>query len=67
MTETDRLTELELELMAQRDLMEELNRQLTTANRTVERLEERLRQLEGQTEQLAREVFPPPNEKPPHH
>ena len=67
MSDAERITELELELMVQRDLLEELNGQLTFANRTVERLEARVRRLEGQTEQLVREVFPPPNEKPPHY
>jgi uncharacterized coiled-coil protein SlyX len=67
MSDAERITDLELELMVQRDLLEELNRQLTAANRTVERLEERVRLLEGQTEQLVREVFPNPNDEPPHY
>lgn len=53
--------------MRQDALVEELNRQLAAANQTIERLHERVRQLEGQTEVLAREVFPPANEKPPHY
>ncbi|MEL6187863.1 MAG: SlyX family protein [Myxococcota bacterium] len=63
----DRITELELELMAQRDLLETLNQELTEANARVEVLEKRAERLERQMENIVASLEPVPSEKPPHY
>lgn len=67
MTPEERITELELRFMAQQALLDELSRQLTALNGAADRNQARLDRLESQTAELSREVFPPPNEKPPHY
>lgn len=67
MSEADRIVELELELMSQRDLLEQLNQALTQANGVIEQLEKRAERLEQQVENLSTLVDVPANERPPHY
>lgn len=62
-----RITELELELMAQRDLLDTLNQELTSANDRIGLLEKRADRLERQLESMAALLEDRPNEKPPHY
>lgn len=63
----DRVTELELELMAQRDLVETLNIELTAANDRASVLGRRVDRLERQIEDLMNLLEAPPSEQPPHY
>lgn len=67
MSDAERITELELELMAQRDLLDALNAELTAANGTIEVLEKRVDRLERQLEAVLAAVDVPANDKPPHY
>lgn len=67
MPDTDRITELELELMAQRDLIDTLNAELTAANARADVMELRIERLERQFENLTAVIEAPTNDKPPHY
>lgn len=66
-TDAERMTELELELMAQRELLETLDSELTTANNRVEFLEKRVERLERQLEDVSTLLEAPSSDKPPHY
>lgn len=66
-SDAKRITELELELMAQRELLEVLNGELTSANETIEVLRARVERLERQVQELLSVIDLPVNEKPPHY
>lgn len=67
MSDADRIAELELELMAQRELLEVLNDELTAANGVIEVLGKRVERLERQLESVLTVVDAPADEKPPHY
>lgn len=67
MSDAERITELELELMAQRDLIDALNAELTAANDRGGVLAQRVDRLETQVEALMQVVDRPIVEKPPHY
>ncbi|MBX2811479.1 MAG: SlyX family protein [Myxococcales bacterium] len=68
MTEANRIVELELELMSQRELLDTLNTALTEANATIDQLQKRTQRLERQVSELTSIIQePPPNERPPHY
>jgi uncharacterized coiled-coil protein SlyX len=67
MSDADRIAELELELMAQRDLLDALNGELTGANARIDVLEKRVERLERQLESVLAVVEAPASEKPPHY
>jgi uncharacterized coiled-coil protein SlyX len=67
MSDADRIAELELELMAQRDLLDTLNGELTGANARIDVLEKRVERLERQLESVLAVVDAPASEKPPHY
>ena len=67
MTDTERLTELELRYMEQTDLIEQLNGELLAVNTEVQTLNKRVQRLERQLEEVLNAVELPANEKPPHY
>ena len=67
MTDAERTIELELELMAQRELLNVLNAELTQSNEHIEKLEKRTQRLEQQVEDLLKALDAPPVERPPHY
>lgn len=67
MSDGERITELELELMAQRDLLDVLNGELTATNLQNEVLKKRVERLERQLEGVLSVIDVPANERPPHY
>lgn len=67
LSDRERIIELELELMAQRELLEVLNGELTNASGRIDVLEKRVERLEGQLESVLAQLDVPPSEKPPHY
>lgn len=63
----DRVTDLELRYTHQQDLIEKLDAELLSANRTIEVLEKRVQRLEQTLESVLAVVDMPANEKPPHY
>lgn len=67
MSDAERITELELELMSQRDLLDTLNVELTAANERADVLQKRVDRMEHQLEAMLAVIDMPANEKPPHY
>ncbi len=66
MIDGERITELELELMAQRELLETLSGQLAAVSDESATLAKRIARVERQLEAALGLLDVPPNEKPPH-
>ncbi len=63
----ERLTQLELRFMAQQDLLETLNGELTDAVAQIDLLMKRVERLEQAMQEVLRTIQVPANEKPPHY
>ncbi|MCC7383958.1 MAG: SlyX family protein [Deltaproteobacteria bacterium] len=64
----DRLTEIEIAISYDRELIEQLNQELYLAHQEIEALKKRAERLERSVEALLGEIEgAPPNEKPPHY
>ncbi|MEL7369452.1 MAG: SlyX family protein [Myxococcota bacterium] len=67
MSDDDRLTHLELRFMAQQDLLETLNTELTKAVDELGAANKRIERLEQAMQEVLRLLQTPANERPPHY
>ena len=67
MDDHERITQLELRFMAQQDLLETLNEELTKAVDTIGLMAHRIDRLEHTMQEVLRVLNVPANEKPPHY